>query len=64
MHECRPVSVGFLSPFAATTLFVGNLSFNVRDHDLSKFFADEGFTPASARVITQRGERERERSKG
>ena len=36
---------------------MGNLSFSVKDYELSDFFANEGFKPIAARVITQPGGR-------
>ena len=36
---------------------MGNLSFDVKDYQLSDFFANEGFKPIAARVITQPGGR-------
>ena len=47
---CFPIRV-------AGTLFVGNLSFSVKDYELSDFFANEGFKLIAARVITQPGGR-------
>ena len=46
-----------MSAFTAATLFVGNLSFNIGDDDLSEYFSSEGHEPSSARVITQQGGR-------
>ena len=58
-QSCIVLSISF----TAATLFVGNLSFRVRDYDLIDFFSNEGFKPTSARVITQQGQ-QGSRSKG
>lgn len=42
-----------------STLFVGNLSFNVGEEDLTEFFSSAGHTVESVRIITSQG-----RSKG
>ena len=45
--------------FPDSTLFVGNLSFNVGEDDLVEFFSSAGHTVQSVRIITTQG-----RSKG
>jgi len=39
-----------LSP--GSTLFVGNLSWDVDEDTLSEFFSSQGYAPSSVRVIT------------
>lgn len=39
-----------------STLFVGNLSFNVGEEDLSEYFSNGGYTPDSVRIISSQGQ--------
>ena len=57
MNTCTQTFIHCLLTHVAGTLFVGNLSFSVKDYELSDFFANEGFKPTAARVITQPGGR-------
>ena len=38
-----------------TKLFVGNLSYGTTDDSLLQMFAEKGYKPVSARIITDRG---------
>ena len=46
------ISVLFCAVVAGSTLFVGNLSFDVDEDALSEFVTSQGHTPSSLRIIS------------
>ena len=46
---------GIHSSYSDSTLFVGNLSFNIGEDDLEEFFSSNGHPVESVRIITAQG---------